>query len=286
LCGFVLFDKFFIKKEVFILSNIYANNEKIFYLIADKFASELTSFDFKREKFQKNNKNIGEFFIGKNVKYELSYDSSSSVFLLKSCDPESCDDQTILSKWLFDSSTDANKQINAITTDFLESVGVSGPKDSIRKISKNIKKRKKDENFDADPMFLINRIANIFPELKAEIQEEKRAYENFRFVNFTKQNINPKLKNFLKSQPDNGKVKKISEIFDGLYKSGDLDARSIITIVILSSIDDESEKIIREHLGDDLKKAWDATKSIRDKKISPERVKKTYSYIASSLKSQ
>ncbi|MDR1467588.1 MAG: hypothetical protein LBI55_04175 [Oscillospiraceae bacterium] len=268
------------------MSNIYANNEKIFYLIADKFASELTSFDFKREKFQKNNKNIGEFFIGKNVKYELSYDSSSSVFLLKSCDPESCDDQTILSKWLFDSSTDANKQINAITTDFLESVGVSGPKDSIRKISKNIKKRKKDENFDADPMFLINRIANIFPELKAEIQEEKRAYENFRFVNFTKQNINPKLKNFLKSQPDNGKVKKISEIFDGLYKSGDLDARSIITIVILSSIDDESEKIIREHLGDDLKKAWDATKSIRDKKISPERVKKTYSYIASSLKSQ
>jgi hypothetical protein len=263
------------------------SNEEIFHLIADEFASGLSSCDFKREKLEKSNKNIKEIFSGKNAKYEISYDPSESIFFLKSCNPDSQDDLTVLSKWLFDPMADREKQTRAITADFLESVGFSGSKGNIRKIPKNIGKKRRDENFNADPMFLINRLASLFPEIKPEIQKERESYEQFRFVNFTKKNINPKLESFLCETPEKNKLKKLSEIFNGLYKSGDLDTRAVITSVILNSIDDDKkESAIKEHLSDDLKKAWDATRSIRGKKISPEKSSRRYNYMLNSLRSQ
>lgn len=51
------------------------------------------------------------------------------------------------------------------------------------------KKKKSDDENNVNPLFLMNRIANIFPELKDAVLEEKENYENFRGVIFAREKL-------------------------------------------------------------------------------------------------
>jgi hypothetical protein len=62
---------------------------------------------------------------------------------------------------------------------------------------------------------------------------------------------------------------------ESAYKSGDLDVRAVITIIILNSIETEkAENSLRNNINDDLKKAWDAAKKVKNKKVKPEKIKR------------
>ncbi|MDR3178559.1 MAG: hypothetical protein LBT82_00680 [Oscillospiraceae bacterium] len=260
------------------------NDEKIFSFVADKLENELAPFGFRSEKTQKNGV-ISKIFVSEEIEYEISFNISTKIFFLKSGELESFDSKKIVSSWLFDQDEKTNKQLEVISSDFLASIGILDPKKNKKKSLKHFKKNKNNDDSEIDPIFLINRIASVFPDLKKEIQKEKDSFERFRPVTFTMQNIVPKIKETLVcSLKEKNEIKKLSKIFNSLYKTGDLDTRSIITMVILNSIKDEEDKF-KEYFEDDLKKAWTAAKKIKGKKISPEKTKKIYKYFANKINS-
>ncbi|MDR1253741.1 MAG: hypothetical protein LBJ95_01825 [Oscillospiraceae bacterium] len=249
--------------------------QKAFSFIVQKVESVLSSRGFARVNSKKTE--LKEVFINKNVAYEVLYDSSEKKFKLSVCSIEeeaSSKNWQLISAWLFDPSDDGIKQTQSIAADFVETIGQSK-----QNHLKSGKKRKKDEEGNVNPLFFVNRLSNIFPELKEEIRREVKLYGDLRGATFTLQNVVPKIVALLGAYSEKERVKKLGTLLDNLYKSGDLDVKGIITIIILNSIETENlENTLRENLGDELKKAWDAAKKLKGKKIKPEKVKKRRIY--------
>lgn len=171
------------------------------------------------------------------------------------------------------------KDVESITNDFLE--GVSGTV-AVKRAKQIKQKKKKDDDGNADPKFLAKRFVAVFPELKEEIKYEEDGYFPFRGATFAKEKIAPKIVNYLKSAT-NQQVEKLVGIFNLQYNNGDGDTRSIITIILLNSLDDEQFKTVFEYLSDDLKKAGKAARKYKGKKVKPEKPKKKNVSKASTL---
>lgn len=146
------------------------------------------------------------------------------------------------------------------------------------------KKKKSDDENNANPLFLMNRIANIFPELKDAVLEEKENYENFRGVTFAREKAMPFVKETLTSGMPKDKFKKLCTVFSNLYASGDLDTKAIITIVFLNSIDDTTAREnIENTVSEELKAAMKEAFKLKGKKIKPEKIKKKSTFISDTL---
>jgi len=246
--------------------------EKAFNIITERLSGK-----------QENKKNINKdkIFIEKNLAYKVIYKELEKKFELNVCEADKIDENnwTLISAWLFDPETDTEKQAKSIAEDFFQTV--RRPQKNNIKLNKI--KKKRDEDGNVDYIFFINRLANVFPELKEEINSELENYESFRQVNFTKNFICPKI-NFILKNLEKEKIKKIGNILNNLYNTGDLDVRSLITIIILNSIQDKnSENEILKYLSEELKKAWNAAKKFKTKKVKPEKVKKS-SFMMNALK--
>lgn len=140
------------------------------------------------------------------------------------------------------------------------------------KVQKNSKKKDNDGNIDS--MFLINRFTTIFPELKCEVLKEKEEHQSFRYITFIRENIVPLILLELEQGSKSSKVKKITNLLNDLYKSGNLDVRSTVTIVILNSI--ESQKAldtVRKNMSEELQKAMKEARKFKGKKVKPEKQK-------------
>lgn len=246
---------------------------KAFDIIESNLTEELNKLDFEKinKKLNVNGHNA-TVFKGKNIAYALLYNKNKNLFELYNCfvEKDEIDEQWInVSTWLFDPNEHSIKDAKAISNDFVESV-------SSKKKTQVIKKSKKKSQDDktVDSLFLINRLANIWPEIKENIKNEKQNYEEFRAVTFVKENILPK---FVGSIPKNDAkvLKKLGNVLSDMYKVGNLDVRGIITIVLLNSIESETdENKIKPYLSDELQKAWKYSKKIKNKKIKPEKPKK------------
>jgi hypothetical protein len=250
--------------------------QKAFSFIVQKIEPVFSSLEFAKINSKKNDNELKEVFINKNIAYEVSYDLSEKKFKLSICnieDESSNKNWQLISAWLFDPSNDSTKQAQSIVADFIETIGQS-KKNQI----KSNKKRKKDEEGNVNPLFFVNRLSNIFPELKEEIRKEIKLYGDLRGATFALQNVVPKITALLSASFEKERIKKLGTLLDNLYKSGDLDVKGIITIIILNSIEKNSENTLREHLSDELKKAWDAAKKLKGKKIKPEKIKKRRIY--------
>ena len=82
-----------------------------------------------------------------------------------------------LSLWLYDEREGTRADMESILNDFVEVV--QGPK---RVAVVQQKRRGKDGERTVDPLFFMNRLVNIFPELKDELNQEKIAYGQVRYV--------------------------------------------------------------------------------------------------------
>lgn len=256
--------------------------DKIFKLVSDRVEEALNNKGFKKNNQEEKYQTL---FIGEDLAYLLKFNEQNKQFELKSCSVSDCKPNNQwknIASWLFDPEEGTKKDAEYIAADFCETL--IGPK----KTPVQVAKKKKDNDNKVDIIFFMNRLANILPGLKEEIDEEKQSYETFRMVTFTENNVMPKINMFLLQNNNSKQFKKFCNVLSDAYNVGDLDVRSTVTFLILNNIKDENQiKKLKEELSDELNKAWQASYSIKDKKVKPEKVKKNKKgFIASTLANQ
>lgn len=251
---------------------------KAFKIIDEKLSDVLIKNGFNKI----NNIENTILFVKESDGYKISFDDVKNNFVLFDCTLENKKiiSEKSISVWLFDPQNDSEREAKDIAADFAETVDGSR-----RRASKITKKRKKsDDESNSTPLFLMNRIANIFPDLKNAVLEEKENYENFRGVTFAKEKAMPFVRQTLTTGNPKDKFKKLCTVFSNLYSSGDLDTKGIITIVFLNAIEDTTaRKNISDAVSPDLKVAMAEAFKLKGKKIKPEKIKKKSTFISDTL---
>ena len=247
--------------------------KKAFGIITDKLDTTLKSQNFTRQKVESSNDNeLVSLFTGEGVAYSVIYYKDKMRCVLRSCSmtDEGPDNQwKTMATWMFNPETDTEKEADSIANDFIEAVSSA----SAVKRTKQAKKKKSGDDGNADPLFLAKRFMVLFPELKEEIKNEQETKESFRGVYFARTFIVPRIGELLK-RGTKSEVQKLCQILSTQYSNGDMDTRSIITIVLLNSIDEQYHDMVNEKLSDELKKAWRFAIKFKGKKVKPEKVKK------------
>ena len=240
----------------------------------DIIENEIKPILFKNGFAQKEKNENSSLFINHDSAYQLKYNEGTKCYELLS---GSIEDHTagqfkIISTWLFDPSQDTEKEAKSIARDFAETL--QGSKSKKNKQTASAKK-KNDEDRTVNPLFLMNRLAGIFPELKKDILDEKQSYTKFRSATFAREKALVYVKPVLENMTPKDKFLKLCELFSNIYNTGDFDTRSIITIIFLNSVDNnESISKIEEKISPELKDVWACTRKLKGKKIKPEKRKK------------
>ena len=256
----------------------YVLINKAFKIIDEKLSELLIKKGFEKII---NENNI--LFVKEKNAYGINFNQTKNNFELFYCMLESKEiiSKKVLSTWLFDPQNDTEKEAKDIAADFVITVADSS-KITCKKNTKNGKKSDDDNN--TTPLFLINRIANVFPELKDIIQEEKENYQNFRYVTFSRTNILPIIKEILINGKPKDKFKKLCTIFSNSYSAGNLDTKAIITIVFLNEIENVlARENIADTVSNELKIAMKEANKLKGKKIKPEKIKKKSTFISDNL---
>lgn len=217
-------------------------------------------------------------YTGEDTAYSVIYYKNKKHMVMRSCamtEDGPDNEWKTMATWMFDPEVDKEKEAESIGADFAEIL--SGPR--VIAQTRQKKKKKNSDDGNGDPVFFSKRLINVFPELRDEVKYEEDHYESFRAVMFAREHIVPKVISLLESG-DKGRIDKLSQILSAQYDYGDIDTRSVITIVILNSITEDSQKeAIKEEMSDDLKKAWKAAEKYRGKKVKPEKKKKKQSFM-------
>ncbi len=244
--------------------------EKNFNIVIDGVEKALANRGFEK---QLSDSQTEVLFVNNEIAYSVSYDSTNKQFHLKSCSvADNTPDKNWknMSSWLFDPETSTKRDAEYIADDFSNSL--KGPKKPVVQAPK----KKKDNDNKVDILFLMNRFANIFPDLKDEIKYERENYSTFRMVTFTEDKLLPRINMFLLQNSSLKQLKKFCNILSDTYASGDLDVKSVITILILNNIKDEKQaENVRKGISDELQRAWNEAIKIKDKNIKPEKPKKS-----------
>lgn len=173
------------------------------------------------------------------------------------------DDWNRVATWLFE-DTISMKDINMICADFTDVIYHSP------KVSSSYTQRKKGySDKGADALFLANRLANIFPELRKEIFIEKEAYSEFRGSVFIKENILPKIIALFSENNSDKRLEKLFKLLSDLYKSSSLNIRSLITMGIMNEItEDDKINKVKKYISEDFCNAWFAAQKFKNENFS------------------
>ncbi len=208
------------------------------------------------------------------IAYSVIYYADKNRMVLESCgmtEDGPDNDWRALATWMFDPEINDKKDANSIANDFVATVSAPVRQKAQQR---QLKKKKRDEDGNVDPVFLYKRLVTVLPDLKDEIFNEEDCYDPFRSATFAKTFVVPKV-NELLSSGNRQQITKLGAVLSAQYKNGDMDCRSIITIVILNSIEGEkNEELMDEALDDMLKKAWKFARRYRGKEVKPEKPKK------------
>jgi len=243
-----------------------------FQLIQTALAAELSQQGFQEPQPLDDPDGQAVIFAAEEVAYSLLYDQKRKSFLLRSANLGSGGKPGTwrqLSAWLFDQQEGDRSDVESIINDFLEVV--RGPKRV--EMVRQQRKRSKGEDRNVDPMFFINRLVHLFPDLKDPLNEEKIVYGQVRYITFIKKNVLPELESLLRTYPDSEPAQRLAALLDDMYKNGDLDLRSIVSYVVIDGLSIESFNALYELLGDDLKKASKPARKLIGKNIKPEKKK-------------
>ncbi len=259
---------------------------KAFDLITSKVEEELKKSGYTREKVASDNDNeLVALFTSTNVAYSVLYTIDKQQMLLRTCamTEEGPDNEwRTLSTWLYDDVVSTQKDAESIANDFVE--GVSGTV-AIKRAKQTKQKKKKSDDGTADPRFLAKRFITLFPELREEIQTEEDCYYPFRGATFAKEHIAPKLIPYIKTA-NKKETEKLAGIFNTQYGNGDADTRSIITAVLINSMEDEEYQKLAEYFDDDLTRAAKFIRKYKGKEVKPEVPKKKKPSRLSTLRDQ
>ena len=244
-----------------------------FQLIQTALAAELSGQGFKEPAPIEDPDGQAVIFAAEEVAYSLLYDRKRKSFLLRSTnlgEGGKPGDWRNLSTWLFDENSGDRSDAESIINDFLEII--RGPK-RVEMVQQQ-RKRAKGEDRNVDPMFFVNRLANMFPDLKEPLNEEKIVYGQVRYITFIKKSALPEMEALLRDYPDSEPAKKLAELLDDMYKNGDLDLRSIVSYVVINGLSSGSYDTLYGLMGDELKKVAKPARKLIGKQIQPEKKKK------------
>ena len=241
---------------------------KAFELIETGLQEELAKQGFSQAQPLEDEAGKLVMFSAADVAYGLLYDVKHQRFELRSTTLKE-DGQPgawrSLSLWLFDEKEGTKADAESILNDFLEVV--RGPK---RVAVVQQKRRGKEGERSVDPLFFVNRLVNIFPELRDELNEEKIVYGQVRYVTFIKAHVVPRCEDLAQKYPNSDPMKK-------------LDTRSIVTISLLNSLSDSAFQVFTQRVGEELQKDLKFTRKLKGKKIKPEKKKKKKKVVAKPL---
>ncbi len=248
---------------------------KAFDIVNRKVEATLSEQGYVRKNVTGTDSNeLVTLYTGESTAYSVLYYKDKKHMVMRSCSmtEDGPDNEwKTIGTWIFDPSTDGEREAESIGNDFAENV--SSP--LFVQASKVQKKKKKNsDDGSGDPLFFSKRLVAVFPELKDEIKAEEDGYEQFRGVLFAREFIVPKIDRLLRENKKSD-IDKLADILSAQYGYCDLDTRSIITIVILNSITNEDQKeTLRENMSSELIKAWKAAEKYRGKKVKPAKKKK------------
>lgn len=244
-----------------------------FELIQTALGAELAQQGFEEPAPLEDPAGRAVMFRAADVAYSVLYAAGRQSFILRSTtltDEGKPGDWRELSVWLFDMKTADRSDAESIINDFLEVV--RGPKRVA--VVQQRKKAAKGEDRMVDPLFFINRLVNIFPEMKGELNEEKIMYGQVRYITFLKAHAIPRADDLLRRYPDSEPADKLCALLDDMYKNGDMDLRSIISFVFLNGLSEEAFQAAQGKLEEELKKHSGFTRKLKGKNIKPEKKKK------------
>lgn len=244
-----------------------------FDLIQNALAQELSQQGFRDPEPLEDPAGRAVLFATDEVAYSVLYDSKKQSFILRSTtldEKGAPSEWRQLSTWLFDLRSGERSDAESIVNDFTDVV--RGPK-RVAMVQQR-KKTAKGEDRNVDPLFFINRLVGLFPELKEELNREKIVYGQVRYVTFIKSHVVERYDGLLRQYPDSEPAAKLCALLDDMYKSGDLDLRSILTYTLLNGLSQEAFSAAQEKLGDELKKNAGFSRRLIGKTIKPEKKKK------------
>lgn len=249
-------------------------DKKVLALVADPVGTALRDMGYEPAKIGNPTEGVGSaVFSGETTAYGVFYVEEKKHFELRTCDASDggqTGEWKVISTWLFDPATDGAAQAHDIADDFLETI--RGPKQRAAVRSK--KKRRKDDDNNIDPVFFFNRFVGIFPELKDELNLERDRYGDVRPVTFARENLLPKLEAVCSAGADGDTVARCGSLLSDLYKNGDLDVRSIVTIVVLNGLSGGAVKNLEPSFTEEMEKGYRSALRMKGKKVRPEKVKK------------
>ena len=97
---------------------------------------------------------------------------------------------------------------------------------------------------------------NIFPELREPLNQEKITYGQVRYVTFVKAHAVSLCKDLALKYPNSDPMRKLCALLDDMYKNGDLDTRSIVTISLLNSLSDSAFQVFTQTRFSPTTKSW------------------------------
>ena len=231
---------------------------------------------------KKNLSNLSIGFASKDISYVIEF-SDNKIRLInessrdsqsKSEINETGEGGIVLSEWFFDPLSSTEKDAESIANDFVEVL--TGKGDGSTNIRQNKKGKSKTENSSIH--FFLNRLITIFPELKPKVTVEKDTYSKFRYTTFIRDEFVPLFLDLVNTcDKKSEKLKKTINVLNNFYDNSDMSVRSIITIIILNSIDENSDAYLKIDglLKNDLRVAFTCARKYKNKKVKPEKLKNT-----------
>lgn len=260
---------------------------KAFALISEKVEKALSQQGFTKQNVASdNNDEKVALFSNDSMAYSVVYTGNDNHLVLRSCsmtDEGPDNDWKNLATWLFDPDSYTLSDAESIGKDFFEMLTATTQIKKVQQAKKKKKKNKEDGN--ADPEFLAKRFVSLFPELKDEIKFESDNYFPFRGVTFTRKAIVPRVQELMK-KGSKKEIEKLGALLSRQYGNGDADTRSIITIVIINSLDNDEYEKLYEYFDEELQKYSKGARKYKGKTVKPEKVKKKKSFIADTLQKQ
>lgn len=244
---------------------------KAFETVNNRLFKVLEAMKYSKQAVSSGNDNeLCSLYIGEVSAYSVLYYKDKKYMVLRMCgvSEDGPDNEwKTVSTWMFDPAVDTLKEAENIGRDFCDTVDTNK-----KKIVAQPRNRKKGEDGNGDPIFFYKRLVAVFPELKDEIKYEELNYIPFRAVNFARENVVDRVNTLLASR-DKAMAKKLGEVLSNQYDYGDLNVRSVITIVILNSVSENNAEFLNGYLSETLQKSWKNALKFKGKKVKPEKEK-------------
>lgn len=246
---------------------------KGFGIVQDNVYGKLASMGYQLKSAGEEDGIIEAVYAGEKNAYKLKYEKESQKFFLLSTDVvdgEIGSNFSVVETYLFDDTAEQyEKEARYLAAEFCDTIESKSPK---RQAAQRAQAKKDKENDETGAVFFANRFPAVMPELREPIMEHKKYYGVLLPNEFCGTCVSAAMIKMLDDNSDKQKIKKFFDLLSDMYKSGDLDVKSIIVQNILAKITKNIHKdIAKENMSAELAKAWSAGAKYYGKKVKPDK---------------